>query len=139
MRVVKIQTKGDVRVSYIIETVTVKDWTGVVAEIVLEKENAPEWEISMISRMPSGYVGAFGGELEIRDVFVDRKVGSYVIKAKYEGLYESKVPIEAIENDIVEKMLSLRFEAFEDYNVNMGDPFEDFDPSEYWEFVDWEE
>jgi len=35
-------------------------------------------------------------------------------------------------------VLSLRFEDLDEYDVNIEDPFEDFDPS-YWELVDWEE
>jgi len=139
VRVIKIQTKGDVRISYAIETIRINEWTKAIAEVIFEKDGVPEWEIEAVSRMSSDYVGSLGSEFEILDVSIDRRTNSYKIKGKYEGFYLAGTPIEAIEKDIVESVLSLRFESLDVYEVNIEDPFEDYDPSEYWELMDWEE
>jgi hypothetical protein len=134
-----VEMREDVRVSYVIQTVVVNNWAGVVAEIVIEKKNAPKWELEAVKSMEAEYIGSLGGKFEIRDVSVNERVGSYVIKAEYSGYHPSGVPVERIKDTIIEELLKLRFRSPETNEDWIEDTFEDFDPWEYWEFVEWEE
>ena len=133
VKAINVVSKGDFRVSYIVNKVDVNNVAHVSGKFVIEKENVPEWELEKVSKMVVGLYGEF----EVEDVFVDWKTGSYAIRVKYNRYFPRYMSIDEIVEVLIDDVLKIREETGQD-DANI-DYDSEFSPEEIWSYYDWEE